>query len=75
MDMKAKELLKHSVRTAIIASSFSKFLKCQKMRLITCLLVFYYDIGKLFIPNNILYKESKLTEKNLRNKKTSCLFL
>lgn len=65
MDMKAKELLKHSARTAIIASSFSRhYLKMPEDEINNLFAsALLHDIGKLFIPNNILYKESKLTEK------------
>lgn len=63
--MKAKELLKHSVRTAIIASSFSRhYLKMPEDEINNLFAsALLHDIGKLFIPNNILYKESKLIEK------------
>ena len=62
--MGIKKLLKHSIRTAIIASSFSKnYLKLSEEEVNSLFIsAIYHDIGKLFIPNEILYKEDKLTK-------------
>lgn len=61
------ELLKHTNRTVFISHLFANYLGLSKEdKNILLLSAKYHDIGKLFIDDNILYKEGRLTEEEFK---------
>ena len=60
LDLKTK---KHSENVANISSRMCEYLNCKKeFILYTTMCAYLHDIGKIFIPPNILFKDGQLTD-------------